>query len=68
MIFASFTLRLEKVGQTLLLMLFSDLDLGSAIFAFVFMLFLAVSVYGHGLYTRTCKTGSPEYRKSGGGN
>lgn len=47
---------------------FSDLDLGSAIFAFVFMLFLAVSVYGHGLYTRTCKTGSPEYRKSGRSN
>ena len=43
------------------------IDLGFAIFVFV-LLFLAVSVYGHGLYTRTCKTGSPEYRKSGGGN
>ena len=43
------------------------IDLAFAIFVFV-LLFLAVSVYGHGLYTRTCKTGSPEYRKSGGGN
>ena len=44
------------------------INLSSAIFVFVLMLFLAVSVYGHGLYTRTCKAGSPEYRKSGGGN
>ena len=43
------------------------IDLCFAIVVFV-LLFLAVSVYGHGLYTRTCKTGSPEYRKSGGGN
>ena len=43
------------------------INLSSAIFVFV-LLFLAVSVYGHGLYTRTCKTGSPEYRKSGGGH
>ena len=43
------------------------IDLGFAIVVFV-LLFLAVSVYGHGLYTRTCKTGSPEYRKSGGGH
>ena len=42
------------------------INLGSAIF--VLMSFLAVSVYGHGLYTRTCKIGSREYRKSGGGN